>query len=250
LLGNGYRAYNPRLMRFHSPDSWSPFGAGGLNPYAYCGGNPVFNKDPTGHVFLPVLDDLIQGIANGARSLGMRARGAVNRIQDTIAQPSMRVNPSSQGLASTSMNGPGPGGPYTWPSNPPLTPGPSSAPYPTPKPPVSKMNGPGPGGPYTWPSNPPLTPGPSSAPYPTPKPPVSKMNGPGPGGPYTWPSNPPLTPGPSSAPYPTPKPPVPKNNSGLLDEKGIFKVQNLLSRAVEKTTEIRSSSTLRQTNSL
>jgi RHS repeat-associated protein len=76
LLGNGYRAYNPRLMRFHSPDSWSPFGAGGLNPYAYCGGNPVFNKDPTGHVFLPVLDDLIQGIANGARSLGMRARGA------------------------------------------------------------------------------------------------------------------------------------------------------------------------------
>ena len=36
LLGNGYRAYNPRLMRFHSPDSWSPFGSGGLNPYMYC----------------------------------------------------------------------------------------------------------------------------------------------------------------------------------------------------------------------
>ena len=26
LLGNGYRAFNPVLMRFNSPDSWSPFG--------------------------------------------------------------------------------------------------------------------------------------------------------------------------------------------------------------------------------
>lgn len=50
LLGNGYRAYNPRLMRFHSPDSLSPFGKGGLNAYMYCGGEPVMNSDPTGHI--------------------------------------------------------------------------------------------------------------------------------------------------------------------------------------------------------
>jgi RHS repeat-associated protein len=49
LLGNGYRAYNPRLMRFHSPDSWSPFGEGGLNAYTYCVGDPVNRSDPTGH---------------------------------------------------------------------------------------------------------------------------------------------------------------------------------------------------------
>lgn len=49
LLGNGYRAYNPRLMRFHSPDSWSPFGRGGLNAYMYCVGDPVNRSDPTGH---------------------------------------------------------------------------------------------------------------------------------------------------------------------------------------------------------
>jgi RHS repeat-associated protein len=50
LLGNGYRAYNPVLMRFHSPDSWSPFGGGGLNAYMYCVGDPVNASDPTGHI--------------------------------------------------------------------------------------------------------------------------------------------------------------------------------------------------------
>lgn len=47
-LGNGHRIYNPVLMRFHSPDALSPFGDGGLNPYAYCLGDPVNYVDPTG----------------------------------------------------------------------------------------------------------------------------------------------------------------------------------------------------------
>lgn len=50
LLGNGYRLYNPVLMRFCAPDSWSPFGEGGLNAYAYCENNPVNRVDPSGHI--------------------------------------------------------------------------------------------------------------------------------------------------------------------------------------------------------
>ena len=49
LLGNGYRACNPVLMRFNSPDSWSPFEKGGLNSYIYCSGDPANHTDSTGH---------------------------------------------------------------------------------------------------------------------------------------------------------------------------------------------------------
>lgn len=50
LLGNGYRAFSPSLMRFYSPDSWSPFRAGGINAYMYCGGDPINHTDSSGHM--------------------------------------------------------------------------------------------------------------------------------------------------------------------------------------------------------
>ncbi|WP_095066956.1 RHS repeat domain-containing protein [Pseudomonas sp. Irchel 3A18] len=81
LLGQGYRAYNPVLMRFHSPDSLSPFDRGGLNPYAYCLGDPVNYLDPDGHMpkwLMPVIGIglSIVGIVASVATLGTAAPAA------------------------------------------------------------------------------------------------------------------------------------------------------------------------------
>ncbi|MFN1265427.1 RHS repeat-associated core domain-containing protein [Pseudomonas lundensis] len=71
LLGNGYRAFNPVLMRFNSPDSWSPFGKGGVNSYAYCINNPINNDDSSGHIKIPIL----------ARTIARRTRTTLKTIR-------------------------------------------------------------------------------------------------------------------------------------------------------------------------
>nr|WP_314529348.1 RHS repeat-associated core domain-containing protein [uncultured Pseudomonas sp.] len=63
LLGNGYRAFNPVLMRFNSPDSWSPFGKGGLNPYVYCAGNPIHCTDSSGHAPFKLINVISNNIS-------------------------------------------------------------------------------------------------------------------------------------------------------------------------------------------
>ncbi|CAG8870087.1 hypothetical protein PS627_03843 [Pseudomonas fluorescens] len=64
LLGNGYRPYNPKLMRFHSADSLSPFGAGGMNAFSYCAGDPVNRTDPTGHMYYQGTSRSYPGLQN------------------------------------------------------------------------------------------------------------------------------------------------------------------------------------------
>ena len=76
LLGTGYhRPFNPVLMCFTSPDSWSPFGAGGLNAYAYCTGDPVNSTDPQGHT--PLI------LKNFLRSIGIMKKSSPHRAVET-----------------------------------------------------------------------------------------------------------------------------------------------------------------------
>lgn len=62
-LGNGYRAYNPAMMRFLCPDSLSPYDGGGINIYSYCMNDPVNRADPSGHISLGGWLGIAGGIA-------------------------------------------------------------------------------------------------------------------------------------------------------------------------------------------
>lgn len=49
-LGNGTRSYIPGLCGFSSADTFAPFLGGGINPFKYCGNDPINAMDPSGHI--------------------------------------------------------------------------------------------------------------------------------------------------------------------------------------------------------
>ncbi|QXF34042.1 hypothetical protein CE143_13460 [Photorhabdus luminescens] len=56
----GERQYSPCLFRFTTPDSWSPFGDGGPNSYAYI--DPINCRDPQGHISWGGIFGIIFGV--------------------------------------------------------------------------------------------------------------------------------------------------------------------------------------------
>ncbi|ARP91001.1 hypothetical protein CAL14_12450 [Bordetella genomosp. 9] len=83
-LGNGYRWYLPPLMRFSAPDSASPFGAGGVNPYVYCAGDPINRLDPSGHT---PEGEVVESAENGVRNeIGSRKRPADRPLGAPLAK--------------------------------------------------------------------------------------------------------------------------------------------------------------------
>ena len=96
LLGQGYRAYNPVLMRFNSPDSWSPFGEGEINAYAYPT-NPLMMQDPTGHVWQWIRRLFGRGNVSNEKvsQLYVSAVTGVKNINPSLAEPNLNPTPST-----------------------------------------------------------------------------------------------------------------------------------------------------------
>ena len=87
LLGNGYRAFNPVLMRFNSPDSLSPFGKGGLNSYAYCLGDPINRNDTSGNFS----EFTKAGISRWRARLHTNALNRQNKVRALMETGSLRI---------------------------------------------------------------------------------------------------------------------------------------------------------------
>lgn len=99
-LGNGHRVYQPTLMRFLSADHLSPFGNGGINAYAYCGGDPVNRIDASGRSWMSVLTNVFFGASGTAGAINMVLARARVRI-DNVALPTGVTDPQRSRLHSS-----------------------------------------------------------------------------------------------------------------------------------------------------
>ncbi|MBI6899620.1 RHS repeat-associated core domain-containing protein [Pseudomonas putida] len=84
LLGNGHRLYDPGMMRFCQPDSVSPFGAGGINTYTYCQGDPIGRHDPSGQN--PVLISHISAAGSLNRQFRKALQEAATSMPDVVIE--------------------------------------------------------------------------------------------------------------------------------------------------------------------
>ncbi|MFK0090982.1 RHS repeat-associated core domain-containing protein [Pseudomonas sp. NPDC090592] len=108
LLGN-YRLYSARLMRFFSVDAYSPFAAGGINPYAYCKNDPINHADPSGHGRVSNANsrsssptrDLLNQVASKLKTLKKNNKVAPNR---KTLKENNKIDSQRENFSTTPVN--------------------------------------------------------------------------------------------------------------------------------------------------
>lgn len=105
-LGNGSRTYQPNLSRFLSMDSYGPFSIAGINPYAYCSGDPINFKDPTGNLSTQAWIGIglgVLGLTLSVITLGAGAFAASALISAGAAASSYAIAATSLSIASSTL---------------------------------------------------------------------------------------------------------------------------------------------------
>ena len=98
-LGHGARSFDPMLQCFLSKDPYSPFSVGGINPYAFCAGDPVNRTDHSGYMSVSAGIGLglgILGIILGVLTFGLATLAAM-----TAAGALLLATSTVLGLASS-----------------------------------------------------------------------------------------------------------------------------------------------------
>ncbi|WP_281660905.1 RHS repeat-associated core domain-containing protein [Microvirgula aerodenitrificans] len=103
-LGDGARSYDPMLQCFLGKDPYSPFSVGGINPYVFCGGDPVNRTDHSGYMSVSAGFGLglgILGIILGVLTFGLATLVAMTAVGALLLATSTVLGLASSAIGIT-----------------------------------------------------------------------------------------------------------------------------------------------------